>query len=73
MTRHRRYEKRPTEIFRNDLPRLVNSGQKIVPISRALSHSPRLMAAQQLGQFGNVGRDAPRLNGQNRRGRDTDG
>ena len=37
MTRHTRYEKRPTEIFRNDLPRLVNSGQKIVPISRALS------------------------------------
>jgi hypothetical protein len=41
MTRHRRYKKRPTEIFRNDLPRFVNSGQKIVPISRALSHAPR--------------------------------
>jgi hypothetical protein len=25
--------------------RLVNSGQKIVPISRALSHAPRFMAA----------------------------
>ena len=54
MTRHRRYEKRPTEIFRNDLPRLVNSGQKIVPISHALSHAPRLTAARQLRQFRDI-------------------